>query len=285
MAIDFPNAPTTNQTYTVGDRKWVYDGEKWTVVPASPELLVVSPTPPTNTNVIWADTSVAGTMNSIVPSGGLMPFAGITAPLGWLLCFGQTLSRTTYPDLFAVVGTTYNTGGEAGTVFRLPDLRGRTVAGIDNMGGTDAGRLDIANSAGTVVGSQYVTLTSSQSGVPAHSHPNTLTSNTVASDGHSHAGQGSLNAAIGATNGDPSRIGYIAGTVAGPGTATYSITGGSLLTNTGNFNHYTPVYGSTGGNSGSTTVGITNNQNTAANASSAHNNMQPTIILNYIIKT
>jgi hypothetical protein len=68
MAIDFPNSPVTNDTHVVGDRKWVYDGEKWMLVPASPELLVVSPTPPTNTNVIWADTSVTGV--GVVPVGG-----------------------------------------------------------------------------------------------------------------------------------------------------------------------------------------------------------------------
>ena len=280
MAIDFPNSPVTNQTYTVGESKWVYDGEKWTVVPASPELLVVSPTPPTNTNVIWADTTVAGTMNSIVPSGALMPFAGSTAPTGWLLCFGQTLSRTTYHDLFAVVGTTYNTGGEAGTVFRLPDLRGRTIAGEDDMGGTAANRLTsgVSGITGTTLGASGGT-----QNTPLHSHDNTLTSNTVASNNHTHAGQGSLMAAIGATNGDPSRIGYVAGTVGGggPGTATYSVIGSGTLVNTANFNHYTPVYGSTGNNSASTTVGISN-----ANAGTGTaGNVQPTIILNYIIKT
>jgi microcystin-dependent protein len=111
-----------------------------------------------------------------------------------------------------------------------------------------------------------------------------------------------LGAAIGATNSDPSRIGYIAGTVIGPGTATYSIQGGSVLTGSAPMNHYTPVYGSTGGNSGSASVGISNAgeqahnhsvtsnvtisnvQNTAADAVSAHSNMQPTMVLNYIIK-
>jgi hypothetical protein len=68
MAIDFPNSPVTNDTYVVGDRKWVYDGEKWALVSASPELLVVSATAPTNTNVIWADTTVTGV--GVVPVGG-----------------------------------------------------------------------------------------------------------------------------------------------------------------------------------------------------------------------
>lgn len=173
MAIDFPNSPVTNDTYVVGDRKWVYDGEKWALVSASPELLVVSPTAPTNTNVIWADTTVAGTINSFIPSGAMMPFAGATSPTGWLLCYGQTLVRATYPDLFAVVGTTYNTGGEAGTDFRLPDLRGRTVAGQDDMGGTAASRLtatvlSAANTLGATGGTQTHTLTEAQ--MPSHSH-------------------------------------------------------------------------------------------------------------------
>lgn len=42
--------------------------------------------------------------------------------IGYLRCNGQTVSRTKYADLFAVLGTSYNIGGEAGTDFRLPDL-------------------------------------------------------------------------------------------------------------------------------------------------------------------
>jgi microcystin-dependent protein len=58
-------------------------------------------------------------------------FAGTVAPAGWLLCVGQTINRVTYAGLFTAIGTTYNVGGEAGTDFRLPDLRGRIAAGPD----------------------------------------------------------------------------------------------------------------------------------------------------------
>ena len=64
------------------------------------------------------------------------PFAGSNAPDGWQMCNGQELSQTTYSSLFAVIGTTYNTGGETSGNFRVPDLRGRVVAGLDNMGST-----------------------------------------------------------------------------------------------------------------------------------------------------
>lgn len=87
------------------------------------------------------------------PTGTVNSFAGATAPTGWLLCGGQAISRTTYSDLFAVVGTTYGVG-DGSTTFNIPDLRGRAIAGLDNMGGVDAGRLDWANTLGTSGGTQ-----------------------------------------------------------------------------------------------------------------------------------
>ena len=80
-----------------------------------------------------------GASNSFT-SGMLMPYAGSSAPTGWLLCYGQAISRTTYSDLYAVVGTTYG-AGDGATTFNLPDLRGRVVAGKDDMGGVSADRL------------------------------------------------------------------------------------------------------------------------------------------------
>ena len=43
---------------------------------------------------------------SAFSSGMLMPYAGATAPTGWLLCYGQAISRTTYADLYSAIGTT-----------------------------------------------------------------------------------------------------------------------------------------------------------------------------------
>lgn len=80
-----------------------------------------------------------GASNSFA-AGMLMPYAGSSAPTGWLLCYGQAISRTTYSDLYAVVGTTYG-AGDGATTFNLPDLRGRVVAGKDDMGGVSANRL------------------------------------------------------------------------------------------------------------------------------------------------
>lgn len=64
-------------------------------------------------NTEWA-------VKNIVQTGSLMPFAGSTAPSGWLKCDGSAISRTTYADLFAVIGTTYG-AGDGSTTFNIPN--------------------------------------------------------------------------------------------------------------------------------------------------------------------
>lgn len=60
--------------------------------------------------------------------GSVIPFSGSTIPNGYLLCDGSAVSRTTYADLFAVVGTTYGAGDES-TTFNLPNLSGKVPMG------------------------------------------------------------------------------------------------------------------------------------------------------------
>lgn len=71
------------------------------------------------------------TVRPEVPTGVLYPYAGASAPSGYLLCQGQSVSTTTYAALFSVIGYTY--GGSGGS-FNLPDLRGRTPVGAGNDG-------------------------------------------------------------------------------------------------------------------------------------------------------
>ena len=67
--------------------------------------------------------------DGFMPVGVVLPFAGSsTPPAGWLLCNGASVLRATYPELFAVIGTTY--GSVDGTHFTLPDLRDKHPAGI-----------------------------------------------------------------------------------------------------------------------------------------------------------
>lgn len=85
--------------------------------------------------------AIRALLKEFVPPGLIAPMARLAAPSGWLACDGQVVSRTTYADLFAVVGTSHNTGGEAGTEFRLPDLRGVVVRGMDAGRGLDPDRV------------------------------------------------------------------------------------------------------------------------------------------------
>lgn len=116
------------------------------------------------------------TMNAAssgAPSGSIVDYAGATEPSGWLFCYGQAISRTTYADLFAAISTTYGVG-DGSTTFNVPDLRGRVVAGQDDMGGTSANRLTGLSGGingdvlGEVGGAEAHTLTTAQ--MPSHSH-------------------------------------------------------------------------------------------------------------------
>lgn len=63
-----------------------------------------------------------------LPAGVIIPFAGTSVPSGYLLCNGALVSRTTYADLFAAVGTLYG-AGDGSTTFALPDYRDRVLQG------------------------------------------------------------------------------------------------------------------------------------------------------------
>jgi len=58
-----------------------------------------------------------------VPTGTIIALASSTAPPGYLLARGGNVSRTTYPELFDTIGTTYG-GGDGSTTFGLPSLTG-----------------------------------------------------------------------------------------------------------------------------------------------------------------
>ena len=74
-----------------------------------------------------------------VPTGSVHMMATTTAPSGYLECDGSAVSRTTYADLFTIIGTTWGEG-DGNTTFELPDLRGEFVRGWDNGKGTDFDR-------------------------------------------------------------------------------------------------------------------------------------------------
>lgn len=112
----------------------------------------------------------AGSGNS-VPPGLILPFAGTSAPAGYLVADGSSVSRTTYAALFAAIGTAYG-AGDGSTTFNLPDLRGRFLRGVDGVAGRDpdaAGRtaMNTGGNTGNAVGSVQGHAFSSHSHVTA----------------------------------------------------------------------------------------------------------------------
>lgn len=100
-----------------------------------------------------------------IPIGASIDYWGATAPNScFAFAYGQAVSRSTYGTLFSLLGTTYG-AGDGSTTFNIPDLRGRFVAGKDDMGGNAASRLTSAYfgasaaNLGAAGGSQFHALT------------------------------------------------------------------------------------------------------------------------------
>lgn len=80
------------------------------------------------------------------PTGSVVMYGAATAPTGWLICDGSAVSRTTYSDLFDVIGTTYGAGNGT-TTFNLPDVRqrfpmGQAASGTGSTLGGTGGAID-----------------------------------------------------------------------------------------------------------------------------------------------
>ena len=73
------------------------------------------------------------------PASTVIYVAQNTAPTGYLKANGAAISRTTYADLFAAIGTTFG-AGDGSTTFNMPDLRGEFMRGWDDSRGVDSGR-------------------------------------------------------------------------------------------------------------------------------------------------
>ena len=163
--------------------------------------------------------------NTGTPAGVIMPYAGSSEPSGWLFGSGNAVSRTTYSGLFSAIGTTYGPGDNS-TTFNLPDLRGRVIAGRDDMGGTAA--LRVTNSG-------------------------------------SNANSGIAGTTLGANG----------------GTQTHILTTAQLPT----FNIRSTTATNSPAFGDNTPLPVADDVNTTVGENYPHLNMQPTIILNYIIKT
>lgn len=179
-----------------------------------------------------------------MPAGVITQYVGTAAPSGWRLCDGTLYNAA--DSTYARLWATIGTtyGGSGINSFAVPDLKGRVPVGYG------AGASLTARALNDKGGFETHLLSGQESGIQQHTHPNTLTDPT-----HSHA-------QIANYNGVPN-----------------STVGVELDVST-----YSGEYGYRRTTSDPTNITINNAGVGHVNAINAHNNMQPFVVVSYIIK-
>ena len=183
----------------------------------------------------------------VIPPGTIVMTGRSTAPAGWLVCNGTEVDRTLYAELFAAIGLTFGSGNGT-TTFNLPDMRGRVAAGVGT--GTGGG----ASGTGAPTGGTALAAVALSGWFGANDV--TLTSAQIPAHTHPITDPGHTHGQNGASGGpDAQRLQL----------GTFDTLGNSV------------------DNTDSATTGITVNNNTGGGGS--HTNLQPTVGLNFIIRT
>ena len=201
---------------------------------------------------------VADAVSVSQPTGAIVMYGAAAAPSGWLLADGSDVSRTTFADLFAVVGTTFGIG-DGSTTFGLPNLEGRVAVGRDagdaafDVLGETGGSADAV-----VVSHDHVTNID-------HNHGST---STTAAGSHAHEPEGAATDFITSSGGGSQAVDW-----GGAGSQTPRLS--TATATVGDHSHDVDL----------PALGTTNKTSTAAGVAAADQNLQPYLVLNYIIKT
>lgn len=267
----------------------------WIDPPVSGDEVFIGPNAPSLTQYeLWVDEDASPIQPAIGTAtlvGEMKMWPGAATPLMYLPCDGRTVSRITYSVLYAALGTAWG-AGDGSTTFALPDMRGRAPIGV----GQGAGLTNRALAA--QVGVETVTLDLTM--IPIHGHDMS----------HGHADQWTSNEnnnhthGIGFQSGGQSadHLHYFSGGARYVVAQDFSGGGSQIATQPGsgnptnlqttdgtNVDHSHAINGNTGGisvNHQHISYTPAFNGNTGnAGSGAAHNNMQPSVAVNYIIYT
>ena len=186
--------------------------------------------------------------------GQIIMFAGNFAPRDWAFCQGQTLAISEYTALFSIIGTTY--GGNGRTTFDLPDLRGRAPIGQGQGNGLTSRIM------GEQIGIEDITLSTAQMPIHSHAAETTISGSSVTAKLKASSAEGTTNVPLNNYLAKPSNIGlqsinmYDSSADIEMASDAIEIDLSAVTANT--------TSDDTGGNS-------------------AHNNIQPSLVMNYII--
>ncbi|MEZ0208563.1 MAG: phage tail protein [Candidatus Paceibacterota bacterium] len=196
---------------------------------------------------ITQGSSIASASSPLVPSGVIWPYGGSSAPTGFLMCDGSAVSRTTYADLFAAIGTTYGVGNGSST-FNLPNAQGRAPIGAGTYTDTVSG--SVTRTLGASLGAEKHVITVAE--MASHNHGGGSHTHLIAVTGSSTATLTTQSIAVTRDNSSDSPNYQLEGRAGTPDAGT-SGSSGTIITTQG--------------------------------SGTAHNNMQPSFVTNFIIKT
>jgi microcystin-dependent protein len=186
--------------------------------------------------------------------GQIIMFAGNFAPRDWAFCDGELLPISQNQSLYSILGTTY--GGDGRTTFGLPDFRGRVPIGQGQGNGLTSRRM------GEQIGIEDVTLSTAQMPIHSHAAETTISGSSVTAKLKASSAEGTTNVPLNNYLAKPSNIGlqsinmYDSSADIEMASDAIEIDLSAVTANT--------TTDDTGGNS-------------------AHNNIQPSLVMNYII--